>query len=132
MTDNFDASKPSEGLGDTIAKITHAIGIDKVAEGVARAVGREDCGCNRRRQILNKIFPYSSSAPTPIPTPVDESIYIYEGVRNFRVLRGFKLNSNGAESSYEPGTVVSIVHTDPLYHSLKELLQQHELEYIPQ
>jgi len=48
----------SKGLGDTIAKVTHAVGLDKVAESVAHAVGKEDCGCNKRRQKLNDLFPY--------------------------------------------------------------------------
>ena len=50
----------SKGLGDTIAKVTHAVGLDKVAESVAHAVGKEDCGCNKRRQKLNDLFPYKS------------------------------------------------------------------------
>lgn len=49
----------SKGLGDTIAKVTHAVGLDKVAESVAHAVGKEDCGCNKRRQKLNDLFPYN-------------------------------------------------------------------------
>lgn len=48
----------SKGLGDTIAKITHATGLDVVAESVAKALGKEDCGCNRRREKLNELFPY--------------------------------------------------------------------------
>jgi hypothetical protein len=48
----------SKGLGDTIAKVTHAVGLDKVAESVAKAVGKEDCGCNKRREMLNDLFPY--------------------------------------------------------------------------
>lgn len=48
----------SKGLGDTIAKVTHAVGLDKVAESVAHAVGKEDCGCNKRREKLNDLFPY--------------------------------------------------------------------------
>lgn len=48
----------SKGLGDTIAKITHATGLDVVADKVAKAVGKEDCGCNRRREKLNEMFPY--------------------------------------------------------------------------
>tara|TARA_R110002051_G_scaffold177777_2_gene247627 strand:+ start:14267 stop:14617 length:351 start_codon:yes stop_codon:yes gene_type:complete len=47
--------KKSEGLGDTIAKITEATGIDKVA----KAVLGEDCGCEERKSRLNKMFPYA-------------------------------------------------------------------------
>jgi hypothetical protein len=48
----------SAGLGDTIAKITNTLGLDKVAESLAKSVGKEDCGCNKRKQKLNEMFPY--------------------------------------------------------------------------
>ena len=52
-------NKESKGFGDTIAKVTNALGLDKVAETVANAVGKEDCGCNKRKQKLNDLFPYN-------------------------------------------------------------------------
>ncbi len=55
----LNESQESKGLGDTIAKVTHAVGLDKVAEAVAKAVGKEDCGCNKRKQKLNDMFPYN-------------------------------------------------------------------------
>ena len=51
-------SEKSKGLGDTIAKLTKATGIDKVAENVAKVMGKEDCGCNKRKEALTKAFPY--------------------------------------------------------------------------
>jgi len=48
----------SKGLGDTIAKLTHATKLDKVAKGVAKSLGKKDCGCSRRQDKLNKLFPY--------------------------------------------------------------------------
>lgn len=51
-------NEESKGLGDTIAKITHLVKLDVVAEKVANALGQEDCGCNRRREKLNELFPY--------------------------------------------------------------------------
>ena len=48
----------SKGLGDTIAKVTKATGLDKVAYAVAKAAGKEDCGCKKRQEILNDKFPY--------------------------------------------------------------------------
>ena len=47
-----------KGLGDLIAKITHFFWIDKLAEKVAHLFGKEDCGCERRRDKLNKKFPF--------------------------------------------------------------------------
>jgi hypothetical protein len=43
-------TKKSAGLGDTIAKVTKATGLDKLAP--------KGCGCKKRQDKLNKIFPY--------------------------------------------------------------------------
>lgn len=48
----------SRGFGDTIAKVTKATGLDKVAKTMAKAAGKSDCGCNDRRDTLNRAFPY--------------------------------------------------------------------------
>jgi len=45
----------SKGLGDTIAKITEVTGIDKLVKFIAG----EDCGCDERKEKLNKLFPYA-------------------------------------------------------------------------
>lgn len=47
--------QPSQGLGDTIEKITKATGIKKVVKWIFG----EDCGCDERRDALNKKFPYA-------------------------------------------------------------------------
>ena len=44
--------KASEGLGDTIAKVTEATGIKKAVKFLAG----EDCGCDERQERLNRIF----------------------------------------------------------------------------
>ena len=46
--------KKSKGLGDTVAKVTKATGIDKIV----KAVVGDDCGCDKRKELLNKWFPY--------------------------------------------------------------------------
>jgi hypothetical protein len=51
-------NEESKGLGDTIAKVTHVLKLDVLAEKVAHAMGEEDCGCKRRREKLNELFPY--------------------------------------------------------------------------
>ena len=48
--------KQSKGLGDTIAKITKATGIDKVVKFIAG----EDCGCDERQERFNKDFKYKN------------------------------------------------------------------------
>ena len=47
-------AKSSEGLGDTVEKITTATGIKKVVKWMAG----EDCGCDQRKEKLNKMFRY--------------------------------------------------------------------------
>jgi hypothetical protein len=53
-------TEKSTGLGDTIAKFTHFFFIDKLAHWFAvKVLGKQDCGCERRRQSLNKTISYS-------------------------------------------------------------------------
>jgi len=47
----------SKGFGDTVEKFTTATGIKKVVNTVAKAAGK-DCGCNKRKDALNRAFPY--------------------------------------------------------------------------
>jgi len=49
----------SQGLGDTVAKITKFLYIDRLAEKIAHMLGYEDCGCTRRKTTLNKLFAYT-------------------------------------------------------------------------
>ena len=42
----------SKGLGDTVAKITKATGIDKLVKFVAG----EDCGCDERKEKQNSLI----------------------------------------------------------------------------
>lgn len=52
--------KKSEGFGDTFAKFTHVTGIDKIVKKTSQAIGFQDCGCEKRQDILNNIFPYKN------------------------------------------------------------------------
>ena len=45
------------GLGDTIETFTTYTGGKKIVEKVSKATGK-DCGCGKRRDALNKKFPY--------------------------------------------------------------------------
>jgi|TARA_R110000822_G_scaffold28198_7_gene83940 hypothetical protein len=44
----------SKGLGDSIAKFTKATGIKTVVDKVTNG----GCGCNKRQDSLNRMFPY--------------------------------------------------------------------------
>ena len=47
----------SSGLGDSIEKFTKATGIKKIVERAAKAAG-SDCDCGKRKDALNRAFPY--------------------------------------------------------------------------
>ncbi len=65
--------KKPKGLGDTIEQITEATGIKKVV----KAIAGEDCGCDERRDKLNKIFPYSRQPECLEPDDIE---YLDSGV----------------------------------------------------
>ena len=65
------AKKKSKGLGDTIEKVTKATGIKKLVEFVAG----EDCGCEERKEKLNKMFPYNK-----VRQFTEDELKIYEEV----------------------------------------------------
>ena len=92
--EGFDPKHQSQGLGDTIAKITNFFGIDKVAEAVAKLAGAEGCGCNERRQLLNELFPYDSKT------------------RKFKVLKQFDAVGN----TYFEGQELEINKNHPLFN----------------
>ena len=51
--------KKSKGLGDTIEKITKATGIKKVVDKISE-VTKKDCGCGKKKETLNRLFPYNN------------------------------------------------------------------------
>ena len=50
-------NKKSRGLGDSIEKITKATGIKKIVDTMSK-ITKKDCGCNERKETLNRLFPY--------------------------------------------------------------------------
>ena len=54
------AKRKAKGFGDTIEAITEATGIKAVVEVFSKATGI-DCGCDKRKETLNKLFPYNSN-----------------------------------------------------------------------
>jgi hypothetical protein len=98
----------SKGLGDTIAKITNFFGIDKVADAVAKLVGAEGCGCKERRELLNHLFPYETSA------------------RHFEVKEQFTFLGK----EFLKGQRIKITKADNVYHNVIQLVQNGKLEEI--
>ena len=106
--ENFDPSQPSKGLGDTIAKVTHFFGIDKVADAVAKLAGAEGCGCRERKDMLNELFPYDSK------------------VRKFKVLKQF----GWRDEIYFEGQVVEVNKEHPLYAGVITLVKDSMIEEL--
>ena len=65
--------KQSDGVGDTVEKITKATGIKAAVDGIFDALGK-DCGCDKRKETLNKMFPYNK----PNCLTQDEHSYLTE------------------------------------------------------
>lgn len=53
----YGKKNKSRGLGDTIEKMAKASGIKKAVDTIAKVTGK-DCGCKKRKEQLNKAFPY--------------------------------------------------------------------------
>ena len=64
-------TQKSKGLGDSVEKVLKATGIDKVAKKVLG----DDCGCEERKEKLNKIFPYKN-----VRQFTQDELSIYESV----------------------------------------------------
>lgn len=106
--EGFNPKQESQGLGDTIAKVTSFFGIDKVADAVAKLAGAPGCGCNERRQMLNELFPYETT------------------VRKFKVLKQFSFNNN----EYFEGQEVNVTSKDPLMPGVIALAKDGYIEEI--
>ena len=79
---DFNPKEKSKGFGDTTAKVTYATGLDKAADAIAKAMGKDDCGCNKRRKTLNEILPYTPIETDKYIAPKEESkekLYKIEG-----------------------------------------------------
>lgn len=83
----------SNGLGDQIAAVTSFLGLDKVADAVAKLIGAEGCGCKERQEYLNHLFPSD------------------EYSRTFKVIKNF----NHDNIYYSVGAVVDIRKNHPLF-----------------
>jgi hypothetical protein len=106
--EGFDPKQQSSGVGDTIAKITNFLGIDKVADAVAKIAGAEGCGCNERRQYLNELFPYDDK------------------VRKFKVLKQVQFNG----TTYFEGQEIEVTKKHPIFPIVIALVTDKMIEEI--
>jgi len=114
---DFNPKDKSKGLGDTIAKITNATGLDKVADAVAKAAGAEDCGCNKRRKTLNELFPYTKK--TEIKKPYINTKPLLTLYGNYEVLQEIHCTlPDIGETTINKGTILIIDNLHPLYSDI--------------
>ena len=50
-------NKKPKGLGDVVENIAKSTGIKKVVDKVSEVTGK-DCGCGKRKDTLNRVFPF--------------------------------------------------------------------------
>ena len=92
----------SKGLGDDIEKITKATGIKKVVDTFAELTGI-DCGCDARKEKLNKLFPKKTQ-----PLCLEESEYTF--------LKEFFVDFNGRELRPRYHEQLSRIHSRIFQH----------------
>ena len=109
---DFNPKEKSKGFGDTIAKVTHATGLDKAADAIAKAMGKDDCGCNKRRKTLNEILPYKQES-----NPNIKELKEING--NYEVLQEIHctLPKIGKTILYK-GTILTVNKNHPLYKDI--------------
>ena len=56
---NYMENNKSKVLGDSIEKFTKTTGIKKIVDKVSKTTGK-DCGCDKRKETLNRLFPYNN------------------------------------------------------------------------
>lgn len=115
---DFNPKEKAQGLGDTIAKITNATGLDKVADAVAKAAGAKDCGCNKRRKTLNELFPYTK--PTlPKESPHINTKPLNKTIGNYLVLQEINCTlPDIGSTTLNKGMVLVINKEHPLYNDI--------------
>jgi len=117
--------KKSKGLGDTVAKVTKATGIDKAVKFIAG----EECGCSERKEALNKLFPYNQ------PECLNESEYnflkdFYNIERNTvtypQQLELIAISNRVLKTKLQPSSCSSCIKS--LMEKLKKLYDNYEIK----
>ena len=103
-TTTTKTTNSSKGLGDDIEKITKATGIKKVVDTFAELTGI-DCGCEARKEKLNKLFPKKTQ-----PLCLEENEY--------NTLKAFFQEFNGREIKEMHQRPLSEVHARVFQHKM--------------
>ena len=113
MIEDFDPKAPSRGLGDTIAKITHATGIDKVVDKITDALGIEDCGCGDRHKWANEFIPYDNQPNHNVHYDPNNTTEVEEGI--YEIIYEINATKEGNNFNYKVGEKVLINENHLLY-----------------
>ena len=117
--------KKSKGLGDTVAKVTKATGIDKAVKFIAG----DDCGCEERKEKLNKLFPYNQ------PECLKENEYNFlkeffsiqrNTVSYQQQLELIAISNRSLHTKLEPSSCSSCIKS--LMEKLKKLYDNYEIK----
>ena len=115
MIEDFDPNAPSRGLGDTIAKFTHATGIAKAVEVVTEVLGIEDCGCRGRQEWINDLVPYNNQPNHNVQYDPSNTTEVEEGI--YEVIYEIHASKEGNSFDYKVGEKVLINENHLLYSS---------------
>ena len=97
-----------QGLGDTIGNITSFLGIDKVADAVAKLAGLPGCGCEERKAYLNHLFPYN------------------DYTRKFKVVKSFRI----AQERYDEGAIIDVTKNSLIFGVLTHYVRDGFLQEL--
>jgi len=61
MTFSGRGTKSFAGAGDVVQAVAKATGIEAVVKTVEKVTGK-DCGCDKRREALNKAIPFKEGS----------------------------------------------------------------------
>ena len=53
----WKAQQPIKGIGDVVEKVLEKTGVSRIAKFIMG----DDCGCDERREALNKLFPFRNT-----------------------------------------------------------------------
>lgn len=109
----------SRGFGDDLEKVFKKTGVKKLVEKVTEVLGIEDCGCSRRQESLNQLFPYKDTTPHDSPK-IEQNIGDFtQGIYIFN--NSLVLTINGTMNTYQAGDRLLIESDNPSYNDLKTL-----------
>lgn len=107
----------SRGLGDTIAKITEVTGIKAVVEKISEVTG-VPCGCERRQESWNQLFPYNNTEPHENKITSQNINDFCEGI--YIINNNLVFTRDGESNSYKVGDKVLIKLDNPFYNDFKQ------------